>query len=242
MTQCVVTERDIRLKCLERGLRDGTTVSYLVTFRTLKLLDRPIDLLDVVEALKTVKNPNTRRKHVLVLKSMLPFEVPIKSGSSVSRQYYLPTQEEYEFYRAMFRYPERLDLMYYAGLRVGEACFDHQVIGNRMTVKYQISVTGVVEPAKTIGTVIVPTWLNRELPPWEGSSNRLSHHIMRHSKRMGIPIMAHGLRASFATRLVEAGISINGLQTQMRHRNVSTTLTHYTQAKQSELTDLMERL
>jgi integrase len=242
MTECVITESDIRLTCLQRGLRESTITSYLVTFRTLELLDRPITLLDVVKSLQSVKNPNTRRKHVLVLKSMLPFDLPIKSGSSVPRQYYLPTQDEYEFYRALFAYPERLDLMYYAGLRVGEACYNHDVVGNLMTVRYQISATGSVEPAKTVGSVVVPTWLNRKLPQWQGSSNRLSVAIGRHSKRVGIPLTAHGLRASYATRLVEAGIPLVGLQQQLRHASVSTTLTHYVQIQQSELTTLIERL
>lgn len=242
MTECIVTERDIRMTCLARGLREGTTTSYLVTFRTLKLLDRPITLLDVAEALRTVKNPNTRRKHILVLKSMLPFDVPIKSGSSIPRQYHLPTQEEYEFFRALFRYPERLDLMYYAGLRVGEACYNHEIVGNVLTVLFQISTSGQVEPAKTAGPVIVPTWLNRELPPWEGNSNKLSVAVGRHAKKVGIPITCHGLRASYANRLVDAGIPLEGLRRQLRHASVSTTLTHYYQLKQQDLTTLVEGL
>lgn len=242
MTQCTITESDIRLICLERGLRESTTVSYLVTFRTLNLLDRPISLLDVVEALRPVKNPNTRRKHVLVLKSLLPFDLPIKSGSSVSRQYYLPSKDEYEFFRALFRWPERLDLMYYAGLRVGEACYNHQIIGNRMTVKYQISVTGEVEPAKTIGTVIVPPWLNKELPKWEGNSNKLSGAVGRHAKKTGIPITSHGLRASYASRLVNMGMSLEGVRRQLRHASITTTLTHYYQIKQYEIEGLIDTL
>lgn len=245
MTECVVTERDIRLKCLERGLRESTITSYLVTFKTLGLLDRPITLIDVSTALSKVNNPNTRRKHVLVLKSMLPFDLPIKSGTPVPRQYHLPTQEEYDFFRALFRWPERLDVMYYAGLRVGEACYNHEIIGNSMTVKYQITATGGVEQAKTVGIVIIPTWLSAKLvhlPVWQGSSNLLSVSIGRHAKKTGIPITAHGLRASYASRLVDMGMSLEGVRRQLRHASISTTLTHYYQIKQGELTLLVENL
>lgn len=241
-----ITESDLLQRCYERGVKANTRRNYLGTFKSLGLLDRPITVVDCQIALESVKNMNTRRRHAIALKAMLTLDTSsIRIGDHVSRQYYLPTQDEYDFYRALFPFPERLDLMYYAGLRVSEACYEPELTGNVLNVRFQVSQRGTIEPAKTTGPVVIPTWLIPKLvsmPKWEGTSNRLSKAVYNHSKRTGIPIVAHGLRAAYATRLVRAGADPEMLRRQMRHKSASMSLTIYYQVKQSDMLPLIDSL
>lgn len=233
-----LSESDVLVLGMERGLRPTTVRSYVSTLRSLGLLGTPFGQTEVYEALLNL-SPGSRRRASIIIRSLTG--LPLKVESPISRVYSYPSLGDYRFYRATFKYPDRLDLMAYAGLRLGEACARNAKVGNTLMIRRAMLPDGTLSTPKTLGNVVVPEWLP-EPTDFEKTPNALAKAMGYHSKKTGVNISAHMLRSWFATRCIEAGMHPSMVASQLRHSNPATTLRYYVQFEVSQLASVMNEL
>lgn len=236
-----------------RMLRQSTVFSYLQTLRQLGLEDLPTSALTprlLFDALTRVTTPNTRRKHVVALRSMFREQAWIREfgiDPSVPRIYDLPSETDIRLALVLCRYEVQGLLMMYAGLRCGEATAASvtDLDGNILRVFRQQDLYGQIRQAKTVGSVVVPNWLAERLSHVGGPrpTNGAVREAMRRSGlKVGIHLAPHMLRHWYATQLVSNGVNPEIARRQMRHSDLKTTLGYYAQVSKNELAGVVEDL
>lgn len=235
----------------QRMLRPSTVFSYLQTLRQLRLEDVPTSDLTprlLYDALTLVTTPNTRRKHVIAVRSMFRDQPWIRDFAierSVPRVYDLPSESDLRLALVLCRYQMQGLLMMYAGLRCGEAtaASGQDLDGNVLRVFRQQDLYGQIRQAKTVGSVVVPTWLAERLIVFDEQrpTNGAVREAMRRSGlKVGIQLAPHMLRHWYATQLVSKRINPEIARRQLRHSDLKTTLGYYAQVSKAELDTVVE--
>lgn len=239
---------------LEKNLRKSTLVSYERLLRALGVLDRPVAGVtreEVMEALWKIDNPNTRRSTVIAVRSVLGMD--IKIPRSIPRRYNLPDEDTLRF-ALMFSVKEaRGLLMMYAGLRIGEACaITHKDRhGDRLYVDKQVlelhrkgsPTTWSVAPAKTHeASIVIPELLFPVVDSLTDTDKpgRVRESLRRAGVKAGIELTPHMLRKWYCTHLIKNGLPLELVRRQMRHSDISITLTHYQQFSESDIHKVFE--
>ncbi|KAA5549972.1 site-specific integrase, partial [Acinetobacter baumannii] len=78
-------------------------------------------------------------------------------------------------------------------------------------------------------------------PAFRCSSRTLQRHATNFAQKTGIEFSCHVLRHTFATRLLERGISIEHIQKLLGHRTASMTR-HYTQNAYTNFDDIAPKI
>lgn len=235
------TVRDVAIERLaDRPIKDQTLASYLGTLRSLGIENLPAEKATVQHLsglLNSVLSAGTRRKHAINLRACLGVKVPCPRPAQ--KVYDLPSIAEIHAAFGETRYRMYAFSMLYAGLRIGEACVSQPIKGNVVTVDRQRTPEGSITAPKTAGPVIVPEWFAEEYRTFEAtkSHNTVYVGIRRAAKKIGLDINPHQLRHKFATELVNAGVSPNVLQRQMRHHDVSVSLRYYVQTTERDIAE-----
>jgi integrase len=238
-----------------KPLRLSTKDTYRRTFKNLNLLDLEIDDFSIDDAfarIQTIPNHNTRRTHSIVLRAVLGNQPGFKLlpiTNALPKHWDLPDEETLRWAVEQSRWWKILYLCMYAGLRVGEACAIRptDLKGNRLIVQRQISQKGFMQPAKTVGSVVVPDWLgefirNMDANEWwpnEKPSLRLTNHCFKLSKKTGVKVTPHLLRHWYATHLIKATHNPELVRRQLRHARLDTTLQVYAQVESTDLDALV---
>ena len=234
---------------LEKNLRKSTVVSYERFLRGVGLLERHVEDVsreEVMEALWKIDNPNTRRSTVIAIRSVLGMDIRIPR--SIPRRYHLPDEQTLRF-ALMFSVKEaRGLLMMYAGLRIGEACAitykDRH--GDRLTVDKQVlelhrkgsATTRSIAPAKTHeASIVIPELLFPVVDSLieTDKPGRVRESLRRAGVKAGIDLTPHMLRKWYCTHLIKNGLPLELVRRQMRHSDISITLTHYQQFSESDI-------
>lgn len=250
------TARDYTIEVLAaRQLNRSTIHSYLQTISHLGLSDVPmeeISLQYLYSALMKVDNPNTRRKHVIALRSIFQEFSWIKKlriQKSVPRVYDLPSEQDIRFTLMLSPFELQGLLMMYAGLRCGEACDvkPSALKGQILYVHTQRYDDSSTAQAKTSGHVIIPQWLADRVKLMQYrvvTPGMVRESFRRYGRKTGIHISPHMLRHWYATMMVNHRINPEIARRQMRHSDLKTTLGYYTQVSLSDIeqviTDLFE--
>ena len=237
---------------LERGLRDTTIRSYETLLRRLDLLEREVSSVtreELLEAVWTLSNVNTRRATVIAMRSV--FGIPLKIPKGIPRRYDLPDEDTLRLALMTSPHEMRGLLMMYAGLRVGEACaITHRdVHGDRLTIDKQIQQlhrTGLptsvkVAPVKASeASVVIPHWLAERLSGFDGTAVPMAvrESLRRAGKKVGIHLNPHQLRHWYATTMIARGVPLSLVSKQMRHSDVAVTLRAYSEHKDSQIHDV----
>lgn len=234
-----------------RFLRQSTVASYLDTLHQLSLddvavCDLTLSLLN--DALARITSPNTRRKHVVALRSMFREEPWIRRfviENAVPRVYDLPSEADLRLALMLCRYELQGLLMMYAGLRCGEAtaASTKELNGNVLRVFSQQDFRGQVRQAKTVCSVVIPQWLAERLREHQQRmpTNGAVREAMRRSGvKVSIHLAPHMLRHWYATKLVSRGINPEIARRQMRHSDLKTTLGYYAQVSKADLDAAVE--
>lgn len=245
-----MTVRDIVAEvALNKGLRRTTYYSYERLIGIVIPLDTDISDVaqaDVIQRLWDIDSPNTRRATIIALRSVFGWN--IKIPRSIPKRYDLPDEHSLRFALMLsIREPRGL-LMMYAGLRIGEACAvtaqDRQ--GDRLTVARQVvelhrtgeATTWTLGPTKTAeASVIVPDVLwpvIDGLDTWD-KPGRVRESLRRAGKRAGTDLTPHMLRKWYCTHLIERGLPLELVRQQMRHSDISVTLSHYQQFREADI-------
>jgi integrase len=238
-----------------KPLRISTKDTYRRTFKVLGLLDMDIEDFSIDDAfsrIQKIPNHNTRRTHSIVLRAVLgerPGFKLLPITATLPKHWDLPDEETLRWAVEQSRWWKILYLCMYAGLRVGEACAIRptDLKGNRLIVQRQISQNGILQPAKTVGSVVVPDWLgefikNMDANEWweEGKpSLRLTNHCFKLSKKTGVKVTPHLLRHWYATHLIKATHNPELVRRQLRHARLDTTLQVYAQVESTDLDALV---
>lgn len=238
-----------------RLIRHSTLESYLQAIRLLGLWDEPLDSMSVqmlYQKLIDVPNVNTRRKYTVALRSIFRDFAEARAlriPKSVPRIYELPSEDTLRFVLALCPYELQGLLMMYGGLRCGEACATSpsDVRGNVLQVRRQRYQNGRLAEAKTVGEVVIPTWLSDRLlsmQPAVVTPGSVRESFRRYGKKAGIDLNPHLLRHWYATALVRHRINPEIARRQMRHADLKTTLGYYAQITKDDIqnvvTDLFE--
>lgn len=240
----------------ELTLRKSTVDSYLSTLRALGIDEQPVESLNAEEVrrrLFEVVNYNTRRKHAIALRSMfkgLPWIKDIKLTKGRARVYNLPDEPTLRLALMMSRYELQGLMMMYGALRVGETCAIRpaDVDGNVLQVYFQIHERGhYLTDAKTTGPVIIPMWLADRIRSMDTKGLTLTPHAVRSSlqragNQVGIHLNPNMLRHWYATQLVKKQINPEIARQQMRHNDLSTTLTFYAQVSKADIEGVIDEL
>lgn len=239
-----------------KPLRISTKDTYRRTFKILGLLDVELSDFNIdlaFEKLQKIPNHNTRRTHTIVLRAVLGDQPGFKLlpiTATIPKHWDLPDEETLRWAIEQSRWWKVLYLCMYAGLRVGEACAirPSDLKGNRLIVQRQITQrTAESQPAKTVGSVVVPQWLaefinNMDESDWypEGKpSIHLTNHCIKLSKKTGVKITPHLLRHWYATHLIKSTHNPELVRRQLRHARLDTTLQVYAQIDGTDLDDLV---
>lgn len=244
----LVSEK-LALTAMEKGLRKSTLVSYERLLRALNMLERDVESVtqdDVLTALWQIDNPNTRRAATIAVRSALGFSIKIPKG--IPRRYPLPTEEELRFALMFSPKEARGLLMMYAGLRIGEACAitSKDRYGDRLTVDKQVlelhrkdsPTTWTIAPAKSYeSSIIIPEKLFPVVDSLTSTDKpgRVRESLRRAGVKAGIPLPPHMLRKWYCTQLISKGIPLELLRQQMRHSDISITLSHYQQFDEADI-------
>jgi integrase len=234
----------VHLRCMERGLRRTTMLSYERLLARVVSLDTPIDTITqeaVMDALWRIDSPNTRRSVVVAVRAVLGFQ--IKVPRAIPRRYDLPDEDTLRLALMTSPFEDRLLCMAYAGLRIGEACAVGPVDlhGDRLRVTRQVveeTKTGHptkvrVAPVKsTEAEIVIPEWLATRINGLEGTARPASvrESLRRAGHKVGLSLNPHMLRHWYATTLLARGVPLVVVSRQMRHSDVTTTLRTYAQA------------
>lgn len=254
----MTTVREYTIKVLASRQISSTTVhSYLQTIRQLHLDDIPmskISLQYLYEVLLSVDNPNTRRKHAIAFRSIFkefPWIKQLRIPRSPAKVYHLPSEDDIRFTLMLSPYELQGLLMMYAGLRSGEACDvkPTSVKGNVLHVFTQRYDSGRTAQAKTVGHVIIPSWLAARVRHMQYkviTPGMVRESFRRYGKKTGIHVNPHMLRHWYATQFTKNRINPEIARRQMRHSDLKTTLGYYTQVSPGEIeeavTDLFDGL
>ncbi|TNM61552.1 site-specific recombinase [Streptomyces sp. NP160] len=200
--------------------------------------------------LLSVTNPNSRRKHIIALRSLFSdidwikqFRIP----KATARVYDLPSEETLRFTLALCPYELYGLMMMYAGLRSGEACAitRKDVKGNVLKVSAQRYDNGTLTQAKTTGEVIIPNWLADRIKVMEErtvTSGQIRESFRRYGVKTGIHLSPHMLRHWYATMMVNRRINPEIARRQMRHSDLKTTLNFYAQVSKNDIDDVVKDL
>ena len=217
----------------KKSLRQSTVYSYERLLGRMGILDLEHPSQEqVVEALWTIDNPNTRRAAAIAVRSVLGYPIRIPKG--VPRRYDLPAEDTLRMALMLTPHQPRGLLMMYAGLRIGEACAitarDRR--GDRLTVDKQVvqlhstgkQIPVRIGPVKTNeASIVIPSLLNPYvdgLTTWDKPAN-VRESLRRAGNKVGFSLSPHMLRHWYATTLLArwhphvAGLSADAAQ---RHR------------------------
>lgn len=235
-----------------KDVRPSTRQTYLRTLKPfLDLNLEDLNVPDLNEALMRIQNQNTRRKTVITLKSCInhPAVTALKFPESVSRVYDIPDEMTLRLALMTSQHETRALLMMYCGLRVGEACAvtKDDLNGNLLSVsKQKDGYTGEIRPVKTTAdTIPVPDFLVPLvglLGPCDVSVKAVRKSLLNAGKRVGVHLNPHMLRHWYATTLVKRGTPPHLVQRLMRHKNIRTTFSVYTQVARHDLYDVVRHL
>lgn len=234
-------------RCMERGLRRTTFLSYERLLSRVVSLDEPVADVSqdaVLTALWQIDNPNVRRSAVVAVRAVLGFQ--IKVPKAIPRRYVLPDEDTLRLALMTSKFETRLLCMAYAGLRCGEACAVQasDLHGDRLHVTRQVveeTRTGHptvvrVAPVKAVeASIVVPAWLGVRIETLEGTvrPTNVRESLRRAGKRVGVALNPHQLRHWYATHLLSNGVPLVVVSRQMRHSDVTTTLRTYAQFNDS---------
>lgn len=234
---------------MEKGLRKTTLLSYERLLNRLGLLDQVAEQVtqeQVMEALWQIDNPNTRRAAVIAVRSVLGMKIKIPKG--IPRRYDLLDEGTLRFALMFSPKEARGLLMMYAGLRIGEACAitakDRD--GDRLRVDKQVieyqrrgtPTTWTLGPTKgTEASIVIPELLHGVVDSLINTDKpgRVRESLRRAGNKAGIELTPHMLRKWYCTHLIEHGLPLELVRQQMRHSDVSITLSHYQQYRESDI-------
>lgn len=236
-----------------RLLRQSTVSSYLQTLKHLGLRDMAMQELTLNllwDRLIAVPNLNTRRKHVVALRSLFrdePWIGQLRIPRSTPRVYDLPDEDSLRFAMMLSPYELQGLLMMYGGLRISEACAvtPKAIRGNVLTVHRQMDEFGRILTAKTVGDVVVPRWLAARIAgmqPFQSSPGAVRESLRRNGKKVGILCTPHMLRHWYATMLVTRRINPEIARQQLRHADLKTTLGYYAQVSKADIDEVVTDL
>jgi integrase len=243
-----MTVRDILYRvAADKSLRQSTVCSYERLFKQLGILhaEAPSEA-DVLEALWTLDNPNTRRAAVIAVRSVLGYRIRIPRA--VPRKYVLPDETTLRLALMTSPHEARGLLMMYAGLRIGEASAitARDRDGDLLTVDKQVvqlHSTGKKIPVR-IGpvksheaSIVVPALLFPyvdALQTWEKPMS-VRESLRRSGVKVGITLSPHMLRHWYATTLLARGVPMALVSRQMRHSDIATTLRTYSQVDDGDI-------
>ncbi len=229
-----------------RLLRESTLHSYLQTVRHLGLVEVPMVELSLSllwQALESVPNQNTRRKHIIALRSVFKDEPWIRSlriPKSSARVYDLPDTDTLRLALMLSPYELQGLLMMYGGLRIAEACAvsPKDLKGNVLQVHKQMDEAGRILTAKTVGDVVLPDWLCdrvRTMKRFNSTPGAVRESLRRNGAKVGIVLGPHMLRHNYATLLVRKGVNPEIARQQLRHSDLKTTLGYYAQIDKGDI-------
>lgn len=237
---------------LQKGLRQSTMLSYQRLLGGLGLLHREVETLtreDVLDALWTLDNPNTRRAAAIAARSVLGLDIKVPRG--IPRRYKLPDEDSLRLALMTSPHEARGLQMMYAGLRIGEACAitAKDLDGDRLRVDKQIQMlhrTGKPTVVKTVpvksreADVVVPAMIQQVVPALQDTAKPdvVRESLRRAGRKVGITLNPHMLRHWYATTLLARGASLVLVARQMRHSDVSVTLRTYAQYEEGSIHDL----
>lgn len=233
----------------QKAIRPNTYRGYMSVLRSLDLCDVPSEQLSVAfltnRMLRTI-NPNTRRRQAIALRSM--FGIPVKCPAVVVKEYDLPDVELIREALEPSRYRLYGLLMLYCGFRLGETLVKQRMPKpNVVYVDRQRLIDGSIGPAKTIGPVVMPTWLAEEYRDTPADQFDRAHiTVFKGIKRAGnkkkLDINPQLLRHSFGTMLANKGAHPEVLRKQMRHSSVNTSLKFYVTTRQADIEGVVDLL
>ena len=245
----MLVSQKLAVTALEKGLRKSTLVSYERLLRALDLLNKDVSDVSqeaVMEALWKIDNPNTRRAAVIAVRSVLGMKIRIPR--SIPRRYDLPDEDTLRFALMFSAKESRGLLMMYAGLRIGEACaITHKDRhGDRLTIDKQVlelhrqgsPTTWSVAPVKsTEASIVIPELLFPVVDSLTDTDKpgRVRESLRRAGKKAGIELQPHLLRKWYCTHLITNGLPLELVRKQMRHSDISVTLTHYQQYSEGDI-------
>ncbi len=236
-----------------RLLRQSTLHSYLQTVRHLGLAEVPMADLSLSllwQALESVPNQNTRRKHIIALRSIFRDQdwiSDLRIPKSTARVYALPDVDTLRLALMLSPYELQGLLMMYGGLRIAEACAitSKDLKGNVLQVHKQMDQAGRIITAKTVGDVVLPAWLCdrvRGMKPFRGSPGAVRESLRRNGAKLGIVLGPHMLRHNYATLLVRKGVNPEIARQQLRHSDLKTTLGYYAQVDKDDIDQAVKNL
>jgi len=202
--------------------------------------------VDIKKEVEKVRNPNTRRSEIGALTTILGTkEGRPKPPKPQPKIYELPSKEDITKFEDS-PYGAYIFAMAFAGLRVGEAVAlqpeDVKKLGGKffIDVMYSKQHTGrIKEPKSGTGRVLIPEWLYDYL---KGADypEILPNSLFKWMKRRGLT--PHQLRHYYATFLVRKTANPELVRRQLRHSNLSTTLSIYAQVETEDESALLEAL
>jgi len=200
---------------------------------------------DVRAKVEKTKNPNSRRSEIIGLRTILGTnEGSPRIPNSVPKVYELPDREDIFAFEGT-KYFAYVLLMAFAGLRAGEAVSitqsDIKRVGDRcfLDVFQSKQNSGRIKEAKTTGRVFIPLWVYDLLIDAD-YPEVLPNSLYKWMKRRGLN--PHQLRHFYATNIVRLTANPELARRQLRHSNLTTTLTHYAQVGTEDEEALLEAL
>lgn len=226
-----------------KDLTYNTIKHFESSIRVMQLdqYEMPLSQQDAIIILNRFVNPNTRRSYRSVLN--LLFGLSIKQTKPVKWSGDMP---EFEVLDALIQSCPKLrmqgNLMLHGGLRIGETCYKQPIKGSSILVQGQVLRNGESQSSKTIGSVVLPTWLLEEYRGWQPrytNSNSLSGMFVKLFKENNMPDMtAHKLRHAFASHYAKL-LPIEGLRKQLRHTDIKTTMEYYVHVTEKDILSVM---
>ena len=224
-------------------LDPNTQKKYWSYVRKFEITDRTT-WRDVRVSVEKVKNQNTRRSIIIALRTILGSEGAPRIPKPVSKVYELPDREDI-FALQGTPYFAYIILMAFAGLRAGEVCCikasDIKRVGDRcfIDVAQSKQATGRIKEAKTTGRVFIPLWVY-DLVFDADYPDVLPNSLYKWMKRRGLN--PHQLRHYYATLIVRKTSNPELARRQLRHSNLITTLSIYSQVETEDEEALLEAL
>jgi len=225
-------------------VKPNTRRNWEAMFRKLPLDQYLMPLSDIqaFQIVNSVANQNTRRTVIQMMKVI--FQVNLKSPPRIITDLNLPSFEEMDIVvQNSGRYRMYANLMLHAGFRIGETFVKQKVQGMGVLVQSQVIFDKSIQPAKSSGHVVFPTWLLDEYKEWQPEYNNAAtilQGLKRHFKKSGLyeNVTCHKLRHVFASHYAKL-LSIEALRKQMRHSDIKTTMSYYVHVKEGDILDVM---
>lgn len=209
----------------------------MIKYLNLDQYSMPISDDDIYEIAERYSNPRTKKGVILTLNAI--FGTKAKSGKQIPLQLDLPTLPEVSEYFNNCDMRMYFNLMLHAGLRIGETMVKHKMTKSGIDVQFQrLKFDNSIHKAKTTGLVVLPDWLYEEYKSWEPLP--YVHHSIRERLKNRIrkspwPYLSpHKFRHMYASHYAFI-MPIAGLQRQMRHSSVKTTMEYYTHIKEADI-------